>query len=76
MIAGDGNAEGQVNINDKDNDWGTQTRESGYMSGDFNMNGQVDIVDKNDKLVPKEGKGLEVYNCSVNNKLKNKMALV
>ena len=60
MIASDGNADGQVNIDDKDNVWAPQAGEAGYKSGDYNLNGQVANPDKNYFWVPNIGKGSQV----------------
>ena len=49
MISGDGNADGLVDINDRNSVWSIQTGNSGYLQGDFNMNGNVKNQDKNDK---------------------------
>lgn len=46
MISGDGDANGQVDLNDKINIWSTNVGQSGYLEGDYNMNGQVDNQDK------------------------------
>lgn len=60
MIAGDGNADGQVSNADKNDVWKLQTGLSGYWPGDFNMNGQVDNTDKNLFWKPNTGKGTQV----------------
>ncbi len=49
MYAGDGNADGTINLTDKSAVWGFQAGKKGYHSGDFDMNGQVNNQDKNDK---------------------------
>jgi uncharacterized protein (TIGR02145 family) len=46
MIAGDGNADGQINSIDKNEVWLAQNGSSGYFSGDYNMDGAVDAGDK------------------------------
>ncbi len=51
MIAGDGNADGDINSDDKTNVWSSQAGTNGYKSGDFDMNGQVMNQDKNDVWV-------------------------
>jgi len=48
MIAGDGDANGEINMNDKNNVWILQAGQEGYNSGDFNLDGQVNNPDKND----------------------------
>ncbi|MCD4736091.1 MAG: fibronectin type III domain-containing protein, partial [Bacteroidales bacterium] len=60
MIASDGNADGEVNIDDKDNVWAPQAGEAGYKSGDYNMDTEVDNKDKDDYWVPNEGSGTQV----------------
>jgi uncharacterized protein (TIGR02145 family) len=47
MFGGDGDANGQVQIQDKNNVWEIQTGLSGYLAGDFNLNTQVQHQDKN-----------------------------
>jgi len=49
MISGDGNADGFVDINDRNSVWSLQAGNSGYLPGDFNMNGNAKNQDKNDK---------------------------
>ncbi len=51
MFAGDGDANGVVDVNDKTNVWLLQAGEEGYTSGDFNLDGQVNNPDKNDHWV-------------------------
>ena len=48
MYAGDGDANGTVEVADKNNIWSLQAGKKGYWSGDFDMNGQVMNQDKND----------------------------
>jgi len=60
MIAGDGDANGQVNNADKNDVWKPQSGSSGYKSGDFSLNGQVDNVDKNDLWRVNSGKSSQV----------------
>ena len=47
MYAGDGNADGVVNIADRDDVWLVQNGNMGYLEGDFNMNSGVTIHDVN-----------------------------
>ena len=47
MIAGDANADGEVNLPDKSIDWTMQAGKTGYLSSDFDLNGLVDNQDKN-----------------------------
>jgi len=60
MIAGDGNANGQVNNVDKNDIWAQQAGTSGYLSGDFSMDSQVNNLDKNDLWAPNTGSGSQV----------------
>jgi len=46
MITGDANGNGEVQADDKENDWRTQVGLNGYRSADFNLNGQVQADDK------------------------------
>jgi len=55
MIAGDADANGNVELNDKNSYWAVQAGETGYQSGDFDMNTQVNNQDKNDKWLTNFG---------------------
>ncbi len=55
MIAGDGNADGVINLNDKINVWSQQVGTTGYKTADYNMEGQVNNQDKNDLMIPNYG---------------------
>jgi uncharacterized protein (TIGR02145 family) len=48
MPAGDGNANGTIDANDKDVVWKSQGGKSGYIAADYSLNGQANNVDKND----------------------------
>lgn len=48
MAGSDGNADGEVDINDKYSVWLIQAGLQGYLSGDFNLNSEVENNDKND----------------------------
>ena len=48
LFAGDGDANGIVNLADKTNIWSLQAGKKGYFSSDFDMNTQVMNQDKND----------------------------
>ncbi|MEZ5083240.1 MAG: metallophosphoesterase [Bacteroidales bacterium] len=48
MIAGDGNADGLINMDDKTSFWSLLAGKMGYLSGDYNMDGNVNNEDKND----------------------------
>jgi len=56
IIAGDGNADGQVNNGDKYEVWLEQQGNSGYLSGDFNLDGQVNEADIDKFWEPNSGK--------------------
>lgn len=47
MYAGDADANGQVQNDDKNVDWKSQVGTAGYKTADFNLNGQVQNDDKN-----------------------------
>lgn len=72
MAGGDGNSNGLVNLEDKNDVWNQQVGSSGYLNGDFTMNANVDNADKNDIWNPNAGKGTQVpgdssgyYKCFV-----------
>ena len=46
MISGDANANGQIQADDKENEWRSQVGLNGYRSADFNLNGNVQADDK------------------------------
>ena len=48
MYAGDFNADGIINLNDKVNPWGTGAGKYGYLQSDGDFDGQADNNDKND----------------------------
>lgn len=62
MMAGDGDADGLVDINDKNNVWATEAGTKGYLMGDFNLNEQVNNADKNDGWAPNNGSSSQVPN--------------
>ncbi|MBN3036181.1 MAG: hypothetical protein JW861_11390 [Bacteroidales bacterium] len=66
MIAGDGNADGNISNVDKIEVWVPQSGSSGYYAGDYNLNSQVDNIDKNDYWNPNSGKGTQVVGGVVN----------
>jgi len=59
MISSDGNSDGQINNQDKNDIWLLQNGNSGYLEGDFNMNGTVDEQDKM-QWEPNTGKGTQI----------------
>lgn len=48
MTAGDSNADGIINLNDKQIYWDLNAGKQGYLPFDFSMNSQVNNIDKND----------------------------
>jgi hypothetical protein len=46
FIAADGNADGQINNEDKNDIWNHELYSTGYKSGDFTMDGHVNFEDK------------------------------
>ena len=58
MVAGDGDADGQIDNNDKNDVWLPQRNTAGYHAGDFDMNRQVSDVDKNSFWEFNAGKGI------------------
>jgi hypothetical protein len=48
MAGGDGNADGLVNGDDKNNFWSLFVGKTGYLSGDYNLNGHINNPDKNE----------------------------
>ena len=59
MIAGDANADGDVNTGDK-TIWTNQAGVSGYKTADMNMNTQVNNQDKNNKWLLNSGEECQV----------------
>ena len=57
MISGDGDGNGQVDNDDKNEVWLPQYGLSGYYFGDFNRDGTVDSTDVNDFWKPNAGRG-------------------
>ncbi len=51
MIAGDGDANGEINAVDKTAIWKIEAGESNYLSGDFNFDDEVDNSDKNEFII-------------------------
>ncbi|MBN1340068.1 MAG: fibronectin type III domain-containing protein, partial [Bacteroidales bacterium] len=60
MVSGDGNANGEVNNNDKNDVWRVQAGLSGYMAGDFSLDGETNTVDKVEKWAPNTGSASQV----------------
>lgn len=59
MRSGDGNGDGEVQVNDETNVWGisNQAGKSGYLPSDYNLNRQTNNRDKNDFWKPNIGYG-------------------
>lgn len=62
MIAADGNADRNINTQDKLNVWKLDVGSSGYFGGDFNLDGQVNTQDKLNVWKPNSGKSSQVPN--------------
>lgn len=60
MIAGDANADGLVDDNDKLNAWESQSGLSGYLQGDLNLDGQTNNLDKDDYWLPNLGASVQI----------------
>ncbi len=60
MYGGDGDANGQIQTQDKNEVWNAQSGSSGYLPGDFDMNGQVQTQDKNNIWNPNSGVASQV----------------
>ncbi len=62
MIAADGNADRNVNTQDKLNVWKIDVGSSDYRGGDFNLDGQTNTQDKLNIWKPNSGKASQVPN--------------
>ncbi len=60
MMAGDGDANGLIDINDKNNIWAVEAGTKGYLMGDFDLNEHVDNKDKNDGWAPNNGSSTQL----------------
>ncbi len=60
LYAGDANANGQIQNDDKNNYWKAEVGQAGYKASDFNLNGQVQNDDKNNYWKNNVGKGTQV----------------
>ncbi|MCD4695226.1 MAG: hypothetical protein K8S16_03210 [Bacteroidales bacterium] len=56
MASGDADANGIIDLTDKNSGWAIKAGNTGYMQEDFNMDGQVDNPDKNERLIENIGK--------------------
>jgi uncharacterized protein (TIGR02145 family) len=68
MIGGDCNADGRVNILDKNENWEQEAGDAGYYSCDANMDAQVNNLDKDEIWIPNKNQKLKLpeglnYNC-------------
>lgn len=59
MIAGDANADGQVQAIDGQNTVAPNSGRSGYHNGDLDMNQQVQAIDSQNTLAPNSGQGIQ-----------------
>jgi hypothetical protein len=62
MISGDGNSNGQINMDDKNNVWSVTVGQAGYLQADYNMDGQVDNQDKVEYWIINNGSNCKVPN--------------
>jgi hypothetical protein len=60
MVSGDANANGEVDTNDKTDNWENFAGLQDYLPGDFNMDSQIDNRDKDEYWLPNEGKASQV----------------
>ncbi|MFW5726061.1 MAG: choice-of-anchor J domain-containing protein, partial [Bacteroidota bacterium] len=60
MYGGDGDANGQIQAQDKNNVWNLQSGFAGYFPADFDLNGQVQAQDKNNIWNANSGIGTAV----------------
>ncbi len=65
MIAGDADADGDVNNTDKNEHWFVEAGSSGYLNSDFNMDTDVDNSDKNELWTPNSGSGTQILDGAV-----------
>ena len=59
MFSGDANADGDVNLPDK-NSWSDQVGTQGYFASDFDMDSQVNNTDKNDIWIENNGNSSQI----------------
>ncbi|MBN3034885.1 MAG: carboxypeptidase regulatory-like domain-containing protein [Bacteroidales bacterium] len=64
MVAGDGNADKQINNPDKLDVWQINAGSSGYLAGDYSMDGECNNTDKNGLWGPNTGSGTQVPDFS------------
>jgi len=60
MIAGDGDQDGTIDNEDKNDRWLPDLGNIGYFFSDFNRDGQVDLADKEDYWMPNAGTGSRI----------------
>ncbi|MCB2219872.1 MAG: hypothetical protein KQI35_05695 [Bacteroidetes bacterium] len=59
LYAGDGNADGTLNNDDKITVWDLFVGKKGYQSADYNLDGQINNQDKNDAWVENVGQSIQ-----------------
>ncbi|MCD4683151.1 MAG: hypothetical protein K8R86_07700 [Bacteroidales bacterium] len=62
MVAGDADANGTINSDDKTTSWSNSAGKSGYLQSDLDLDGQTDNPDKNDVWLLNQGKSSQVPN--------------
>lgn len=62
MMGGDGDGNGQIEMNDKTIIWQSQAGKTNYFSGDYNLDGQVDNSDKNDTWIENNNTSSQIPN--------------
>jgi uncharacterized protein (TIGR02145 family) len=64
LMGGDGDGNGQIQNQDKNNVWNPQAGQSGYLAGDFDLNGQVQNQDKNNQWNTNSGNASQMPGLS------------
>ncbi len=62
MMGGDGDGNGQIELDDKTVVWQSQAGKTNYLSGDYNLDGQVDNSDKNDTWIENNNTSSQIPN--------------
>jgi PKD repeat protein len=60
MVAGDMDANGNIELTDKNGKWGSEAGLSGYLQSDSNLDSQVNNIDKNSSWLPNIGNSCHV----------------
>jgi len=60
MIGGDSNGNGDVDTDDKNNNWTSDAGSTGYLGSDLNLDTQSNNPDKNDVWEPNDGMGTQI----------------